>query len=123
MKQKLIALVLAFTVWGTVTVFGVENNRLFTSMHYYTATLYYCDSDQSRVVLKHVDPVGRSDMEKRRTALEATYREIPISGSGQLQDGTFLPLSELNQYTDCRVGVVIARNNAEGIRVLAMRFL
>lgn len=122
MKKKLMALVLAVSLLGSVPVFGMEPERLMSEAYYYTASLYYCDSARNKIVLKYVKPTGMATTEKRRTVSEATYNEIPISCSGRLKTGEYVSLEELNNYVDSEVGVVITRNKAEGIRVVALHF-
>ena len=122
MKKKVMSLVLAMSLLGSVSVFGMEPERLMSEAYYYTANLYYCDSVRNKIVLKYVKPVGMATTEKRRTVSEATYNEIPISCSGRLKTGEYIPLEELNNYADSEVGVVITRNKAEGIRVVALHF-
>lgn len=123
MKKRYLALCLALLLGCTAipATAAVEESRLFSEAYYYTATLYYCDSARNKVVLKNVKPSGFATTEKRRTALDATYQEIPFSGTGRLKDGTAVLLEELNYYADCNVGVVITRNKAEGIRVVALQ--
>lgn len=122
MKQKLIALCLAVLMLCPVTGFAVEEDRLFTEAYCYKAVLYYCDAPRNKIVLKNVIPIGTKNAENNRTALEATYNEIWISGSARLQNGGYVPQGELNFYADSNVEVVITRNQAEGLRVVAMRF-
>ncbi len=120
MKQRLLAFVLAVTLLGSVPVFAVEPERRMSEAYYYTASLYYCDSARNKIVLKYVKPTGMATTEKRRTVSEATYNEIPISCTVRLKTGEYVPLEELNHYADSEVGVVITRNKAEGIRVVAL---
>ncbi len=122
MKKKIIALLLVSSLLGSVPVFGMEKERLMSEAYYYTASLYYCDSARNKIVLKYVKPTGMATTEKRRTVTDATYNEIPISCNGRLKTGEYIPLTELNNYVDCEVGVVITRNKAEGIRVVALHF-
>lgn len=122
MKQRFMALVLAITLLSSVPVFAVEAERRMSEAYYYTATLYYCDSARNKIVLKYVKPTGMATTEKRRTVSDATYNEIPISCTARLKTGEYVSLEELNRYVDSEVGVVITRNKAEGIRVVALHF-
>ncbi|MBR5152221.1 MAG: hypothetical protein IKW60_01640 [Clostridia bacterium] len=122
MKQKLIALCLLIGLITTSGVCAIEEDRLITAVDYFTADLYYCDAEAKMVVLKNVKSVGYADTERRRTMSQAEYTEIPISGSARLGSGEYIPLEELNAYADCGVGVIITRNKAEGIRVVALHF-
>ena len=120
MKKLCLSLALLLLL-GSSPVHAIEETQLFTGAYRYTATLYYCDSVRSKVVFKNVKPVGFATTEKRRTVLDATYNEIPFSGSARFKDGTYVPLEELNYYVDGKVDIVIVRNKAEGIRVVAMQ--
>ncbi len=122
MKQKWIALGLLLVMLTSSSAFALEEDRLITAVDYFTASLYYCDAERGKVVLKDVKPVGYANTDRRRTMSQAEYTEIPISGTARLGDGSYIPLKELNAYADCSVGVIITRNKAEGIRVVALQF-
>lgn len=122
MKQKLIALCLLCSLLCPMHAFALEEERLITTVDYFTANLYYCDAESRTVVLKDVKAVGYANTERRRTMQQAEYTEIPISGTARLGDGSYIPLEEINAYADCSVGVILTRNRAEGIRVVALQF-
>lgn len=122
MRKRYLALCLALLLgFPAVPAVAAEEDQLFSEAYYYTASLYYCDSAQRKVVLKDVKPTGFATTAKRRTAMNATYQEIPFSGSARRNNGSYIPLEELNYYADHTVGVVIVRNKAEGIRVVALQ--
>lgn len=122
MKKRYLALCLALLLGcPAMPAIAAEESQLFSEAYYYTASLYYCDSARNKVVLKNVKPSGFATTEKRRTVMDATYQEIPFSGSARLSNGSYIPLEELNYYADHTVGVVIVRNKAEGIRVVALQ--
>ena len=123
MKKRVFALCMGLLLSAvSSSALAVEEDRLITTVDYYTATLYYCDSARHKVVLKNVKPTGVATTERRKTMQQAEYNEIWISGSARLTNGTYIPLEELNHYVDREVGVVITRNRAEVIRVVALHF-
>ena len=90
---------------------------------YYTAKLYYCDAYRSKIVLKDIKPTGSNSEIKSKTAMDAEYTEIDISGNGKFSDGVEIEPVEFNRYADSNVGVIITRNASDGLRVVALRFI
>lgn len=123
MKKIIAAALMCCILLGSLTVFGLEPDQLVTEAYFYTGTLYYCDAARNKIVLKNVKPSGDVDEKNTRTAAEAEYTEVWISGHGTLGDGSTVPLEDMNRYADSNVRVIMIRSAAEGVRVVALKFL
>lgn len=123
MRKFVAAVLMCCILLGSLTVWGLEPQQLVTEANFYTGTLYYCDAARNKIVLKNVKPMGEVNEANRRTAAEAEYTEVWISSSGTLGDGGIVPIEELNRYADSNVRVLMTRSAAEGVRVVALRFL
>ena len=123
MKKIAAAALFCCILFGSLSAFGIEQGKMIEEAYYYTAKLFYCDPTRSKIVLTDVKPTGESDEVKTRTASEAEYNEICLSGSGRFTDGVVIPPDDFNRYADSNVGVVITRSAAGEIRVVALKFL
>lgn len=122
--KKLAAAILAGCIaFGCTSAFAIEPSLLIEDAGYYTAKLYYCDAYRSKIVLKDVKPTGVNSEIKNKTAMDAEYTEIDISSRGRFSDGIEIEPVEFNRYADNNVGVIITRNAADGLRVVALRFI
>ncbi len=120
-KGMAVLLAICFLMSG-IAVFAQEPQPIITEAYFYTGTLYYCDPVESKVVLKNVNAMGNINEKNTRTAAEAEYAELPISGTVTLKDGRVISYEECNYYPDSEVRVLITRSDDDTLRVIQMRF-
>ena len=121
--KKILSAILIFVISAySMGTFAIEPEKMITEAYYYSATLYYCDAESQRVVLKNVKPMGKLDELNKATAESAEYIEIPIYSNGRLQDGKAVPMEDLNIYADSEVMAAIIKNAAGEMRVVALKF-
>ena len=121
--KKLFSAILVFVILAhSMMSFAIEPEKMITEVHYYSASLYYCDAENRTVVFKNVKPMGEINDINRATAAAAEYIEIPIYSDGRFLDGRVVPMEDLNIYADSMVMAAIVRNAAGGMRVIALKF-
>ncbi len=123
MKKLMVIALIILSLLQFGSVFAQTSEELITNASFYTGTLYYCDAARNKIVLKNVKPMGKTNSQNRLTALEAEYNEIGVSGAAYLQDGSAIPLEECNRYADSYVRILITQSDADGLRVVNIKFL
>ena len=123
MKKLIAILCISVILLNFGSAFAVEPEQLISEACFYSGTLYYCDAERNKIVLKDVEPIGKINEKNTRTANEADYSEIWVSGRAELMDGSEVPLGECNRYVDSRVRVLITRSAADDLWVINIKFL
>lgn len=108
MKKRIFALLICvIMLMGSMSSAFAETSRI-KNVYVMTGSIYYCDYNNSMLVLKNV--LGTSDDESVKSVTKKIeYTEVRVNGNSLfMKDGTKIELADLNVNADRRVRVIVS---------------
>ena len=121
MKRIISTLIILMLSFSAISVYAVEAEKIYTEYKFYSATVYVCDVENSRIILRNVKP--ENFMDGLLGAREIEYRAVDVNENCLFdKNGNKLTLEQINgAFLDVEATVLTGRNKS-GQRVLYIKF-